>query len=277
MIKKRKTKIKLIKLLICLILILLAGFAYYHSYYLAPNQYQVTEIDYSNKLLPKEFNNFKVGFISDLNIKDESDIERLKDIVASINSQKVDMIIFGGDIFDSQIFDNDKISEVLKEIDSKDGKFAVLGEKDLTHINETTGILNKSGFEVLQNEYRHIYYNNAAIGLFGLVSNGDMNGLVTEQNKDAFKLVIEHEPDYFYQTSNSNIQLQLSGHSLGGYINLPFIGGLIKKDNATKYINGTYHIKDSTLIISNGLANESSFNYRLFCPNEILIVTLLSK
>lgn len=39
------------------------------------------------------------------------------------------MVIFGGDLFSATPFDNDKVIELLSNIKSKYGKFAVLGEK----------------------------------------------------------------------------------------------------------------------------------------------------
>ena len=111
----------------------------------------------------------------------------------------------------------------------------MLGEKDLASLNDVTSILNEGGFEVLHNEYRTIYFNNATIGLFGLESSGDISGLINENNQDIYKLVAVHEPDY---------------------------------------VHGYYTKNKSQLVISNGLGMENGYEYRLFCPNQINIITL---
>lgn len=269
-----KKKIRIIKVLILVIIILLAGFTYYYSHSIAPEGYKIQESTITNDSLPEEFNNFKIGFISDINLEDSSDIERLGEIVASLNDQNVDMVIFGGDLFQSSAFETEKVISTLSNINSKFGKFAVLGEKDLTIATDVTAILNEGGFEVLHNEYRPIYYKNASISLFGLESNGDISGLLNDNNKDSYKLVVVHEPDYFTTTAKSAIALQLSGHTMGGYIRLPIIGGLFTKTNGSTYVSGRHTIDDSELIISNGLGMENGYEYRLFCPNQINIVTL---
>lgn len=269
-----KKKIKIIKILILVIIILLAGFTYYYSHSIAPAGYKIQESTITKDSLPAEFDNFEIGFISDINLGDSNDIDRLEKIVASLNDQNVDMVIFGGDLFQSNAFETEKVINALSDIDSKFGKFAVLGEKDLTISSDVTAILNEGGFEVLHNEYRPIYYQNATISLFGLESNGDISGLLNESNKDSYKLAVVHEPDYFTTTAKSDIALQLSGHTMGGYIQLPIINGLFTKTNGSTYVNGRHSINDSELIISNGLGMEEGYQYRLFCPNQINIITL---
>ena len=135
-------------------------------------------------------------------------------------------------------------------------------------------IYNEGGFEVLHNEYRPIYFNGSTISLFGLEGTGELSGLINENNSESYKIVAVHEPDYFNTTSNNEIALQLSGHTMGGYIRLPFIGGLFKKTNGNTYVSGEHTKSKSQLLISNGLGMEDGYEYRLFCPNQINIVTL---
>lgn len=269
-----RKKIRTIKLLLLVIVIVGSGFGYYYSRYIAPDSYTIKKTTITNNTLPNEFKNFEIGFISDINLQDSSDVTRLKKIINSLNSENVDMVIFGGDLFLNTPFDADKVIEILSSVKSKYGKFAVLGEKDMASSSDVTAILNEGGFEVLHNEYRPIYFNNAAISLFGLEATGDINGLLNEANSESYKLVAVHEPDYFTTTSSSNIALQLSGHTMGGYVRLPFIGGLFKKTNGNTYISGEHTKGKSQLLISNGLSMEAGYNYRLFCPNQINIITL---
>ncbi|MFQ6794314.1 MAG: metallophosphoesterase [Thomasclavelia sp.] len=269
-----KRKIRIIKLLILVIVVIAISFTYYYSHSIAPEGYKIKETTINNDNLPDEFKDFRIGFISDINLKNDSDIKRLEKIVTSLNKEKVDMVIFGGDLFQSTPFSNDQVIEVLGKIKSSYGKFAVLGEKDLTTVNDTIAILNEGGFEVLRNEYRPIYYKNATISLFGLESSGNLDGLINDNNRDSYKLVAVHEPDYFKESAKSKIALQLSGHTMGGYIRLPFIGGLFKRNNGSTYVSGKHSIDNSQLVISNGLGMEDGYEYRLLCPNQINIVTL---
>ena len=272
-----KKKLKIIKILLSLIILVSVGFGVYYTLNVARDDYRVKDDSYSSKVLPKEFDGFKVGYLSDLNLSDGNDLKRLKKIVKSLNNKKVDLVIFGGDIFNSTAFENEQIIQILKSIETNYGKFGVLGEKDLIDSATTQSILTESGFEVLHNEYRKIYYNNSSISLFGLENNGDVASLINDTNKDSYKLVTIHQPDYFSEVSKSDIQLQLSGHTLGGYIKLPIIGGIVTKDNGSKYVSGSHSKNNSKLLISNGVGYESSQDYRLFTFNEINIITLQSE
>ncbi len=267
-----KTRKKLIKRLLIILLIISIGVTYYYSRYIAPKNYVVTDYTISDTMLPDTFNGFTIGYISDINLSLASDIDRLEKIVSSINEQNFDMVIFGGDLYDKEIFDDTRVIELLNSITSSSGKFAVLGEKDI--LVDTKDILVKSGFEVLHNEYRPIYNHGEVIHFYGLENNGDITGLKPAESDDKFHFVTVHQPDYFATTANAGISLQLSGHNLGGYINIPFIGGIFNKEEANLYSKNSIEENMPTLLISNGLGNESTFEYRFNAPLEILSITL---
>lgn len=269
-----RKKRKLIKIILAVVLIFTIGFGCYYTFAIAKNDYRFKKDSFSSTILPKEFNGFTIGFLSDLNLKDADDLSRLKDITEELNQKDLDMIIFGGDIFDSTPFENEQISQILKNINSHYGKFAVMGEKDQVDSTTNQNILTEAGFEVLHNEYRKIYYQGKAISLFGLENNGDISSLINDENKNSFKLVIVHQPDYFDDVKKNSVQLQLSGHTLGGYIKLPIIGGLEEKDHGSRYVSGKHTDQDTTLLISNGVHNESDKSIRFLTFNEINIVTL---
>ena len=272
----RKKFIWIRNTIIILLGLLLILFVCDHLFGFSSN-YSFSQDTFSSNTIPKEFDGFTIAFISDLNIADKSDLTRIDKIVNELNKKDIDMIVFGGDIFDSTPFENEQTIEVLKSIHSKYGKFAVTGEKDQTDINTCTNILTESGFEVLHNEIRNIYYQNACINLIGLENNGDCSSLINDSNKNNFKLAIVHQPDYFDEVKKSSVQLQLSGHTLGGYIRLPFLGGMIKKDLGTNYVSGQHESNNTTLIISNGINKETNEKYRIFTRDEINIITLKKK
>lgn len=272
-----RKKFVIIRNIIIILLAVLLGLFVFNLFFGSSTNYRFTNNTFSNEKLPKEFNDFTIAFMSDLNISEKSDLSRTKKIVTELNKKDVDMVLFGGDIYDGDVFESGQTIEILKSINSKYGKFAITGEKDQTDIQTCTNILTEAGFEVLHNELRNIYYNNACIQLIGLENNGDCTQLINDNNKDHFKLVFIHQPDYFDEVKNSDVQLQLSGHTLGGYIKLPFFGGLITKDLGEKYVSGKRTSQKTTLIISNGLNKEINENYRIFTSDEVNIVTLKKK
>lgn len=254
------------KILPVILVLSIAGSIYY-SYIISPYSYTVKQYTIEDTNIPEEFKDFKIGFISDFNLNENNTVANLNNIVTTINNQSYDMILFGGDLYESKVFNDDKVIEALKSIVVPYGKFAVLGEKDI--INESEYVLLESGFEVLHNNQRTIYYNDASINLYGLEANDNLTGIEVDSH---YSIALIHQPDYFDGLSNQNIDLQLSGHSNGGYINIPFIGGLFKKEGATNFINGKTVLDNKTLLISNGLGNELDYPIRFNNPCQIITI-----
>lgn len=265
---------KKIKKIILCILSLFLVLCLYQWYIQSKDTYRFKSVTYTQKTLPKEFNGFTIGYLFDLNLSTKEDLNHLKEAAKDLNKKDVDLILFGGDIYSNDSFETDQVSQILKNIHSRYGKFAVLGEKDQGDSTNNTNLLTEAGFEVLHNELRYIYYKGSIIDLLGLENSGDCSGLISEDNKDHYKIALVHQPDYFTQIKESSVQLQLSGHTLGGYYKIPFIGGLETKEMGKKYVSGKHTNNGTTLLISNGFHKESNDQHRFMTYDEINIIKL---
>ena len=87
-----RKKARIIKFLIFIIIIIIGSFGYYHARYIAPNDYKIKRTTINNKQLPKEFEDFEIAFISDINLKNINDLDRLDNIISTLN--KVSGIVF---------------------------------------------------------------------------------------------------------------------------------------------------------------------------------------
>ncbi|MCD8027464.1 MAG: hypothetical protein LUF02_02135 [Erysipelotrichaceae bacterium] len=260
---------RIIVLIIVLSLIVLCGFGFFVS----PNEYTFKNIRfrYVNENVGSDLNDFKIAFISDVNLNDDDSLERFSNIVDDLNEQDFDMVIFGGDLYEDSIFSDEEVAEVLKSINCKYGKLAILGDKDKNNTLEITIILNNGGFEVLSDTSRTIYYENATFTL--LVYDDETDISLLDASSSTITIGIAHYPDT-YTTAKDYVNLQLSGHSLGGSIYLPYFGALFSEEGCTTYNHGTYQTSNSALVVSNGVTGTSSFPFKLFAQNQILIVSL---
>ncbi len=260
---KRQITISIIGfIVICLFICMINVFAF------SKNAYKISTTEVVSSKLPNEFNNFTIAYFSDVHLNNKKDVNRFLTIINDLNQNDFDMVLFGGDLYESKIIEQNKIIKALSSIHTKYGKFAVLGNEDDEASSENISLLNDGGFEVLDNEQRVIYYKKSKIYLYGESTKGNVS-----INDDGYSLVLSHYPDTF-KLNKKTCDLQLSGHTGGGYIYLPFIGSLIKDKNGKLYSHGTYKEKNATLIVSNGISPKSSFPYKLNTKNEVNLITL---
>ena len=264
---------KIRKIIRCCLLLLVIGFtcSIAYSFYLGQNTIDANHHTIEINDLPSEFENFKIGFISDVHLNQKNSVDKLIKITSIVNKQDFDMLIFGGDLYDVSPFEQSKVIETLSSMQSKYGKFAILGEKDITY--STQEMIMSGGFEIIQNDVRTIYKNGQSIYFIGAYSE-NLQPLMSDEIKNGIAFVANHEPDFFGSTKYLDIDFQLSGHSLGGVVNLPFYGPLFKVDGAKTYANDKFVENDKTLIISDGLGLETKHKFRLFTKNQIEVITL---
>lgn len=270
-IRKLLTKIALLVLLI----ISIYG-VWYHSVNIAPHRFQISHQNYFSEKIPEAFTDFKIGYLSDFDLKTSEDLDYLEKCIYKLNNEECHMIIFGGDLFETkEIFDRDRLVSLLKSISANYGKFAVLGENELSgNLEDAIAILEEGGFEVMRNEAHNIYYNNAHIVLAGMENTGEVDALLTAEQKENFILATVHHPDYFDQAKEGSTSLMLAGHSGGGFINIPFIDGIVHYEGSTTYNRGTTTFNQATLMISNGIGMGHEQNVRFNCNPNALIITL---
>jgi len=188
-----------------------------------PSNLILNKVDFKFKDLPENFNNYKILFLSDLHL----DIEpNSLDYIDNLNiNNDIDILILGGDIFDKPNFNKNDIAN-LKKLLSKFNvkkKIAVLGNHDSYNIIDKEKEL---GIKFLLNESIKINKNNESIIFTGfddytLFHSFNMTNCLIKDNN--FKIAISHNPDLLIDCKVNDYNLQLSGHTHGGQIKLPFI------------------------------------------------------
>lgn len=234
--------------------------------------------------LPQAFRGVRIVHFSDLHLGFFMGKERLHDIVKVIDKEKPDMICFTGDLVDSRSeFIPDDLGPLAK-LHARLGKYAVLGNHDSwPHRDTIIDKLTEAGFQVLINRSTKIERDGQAIYLAGI--DDALNGLVNwesalRQNrpKDAFTILLAHEPDLADHAAAYDVDLQLSGHSHGGQVRLPLIGPLLTPVLGSKYVDHLYHIKGSDFKVytSRGVGT-TRIPIRLLCRPEITVIELNSQ
>lgn len=242
-----------------------------YSRYIATIGLITNEINITNQNIPSDFDGLKVVHFSDLHYKRIITKKRINKIIDEINLINPDIVVFTGDLIDddSTITDNDiaYLKEILGNINSKYGKYAVLGNHDYSiDINQIREIYNDSDFKLLENTYDIIYSKNNQKIYIGGISTGEFNDSTINKllvNENLYRILLLHEPDFIDDAIVLKPNLALAGHSHNGQVNIPYIKNLFLPVNAKKYYDKYYKVNDTEFYISNGIG-VSRYNFRLF-------------
>lgn len=222
--------------------------------------------------------------ISDTHLSDKKDVEKFKKIVMKINQINPDFIVFTGDLISDirQFAYKKEVLELLSEMKAKRGKIAVYGNHDHGgyFTEQYEELLKRSEFIILKNEEKTFYFKKEKISFIGLddymLGNKEYTNILQRIQKDAYTVILAHEPDIATITKNFPIDLQLSGHSHGGQLYVPFFQSFIMPPYAKKYNRGVYHLSDQPkryLVVSNGIGT-TKLPFRFLTPPEIVSIEI---
>lgn len=288
-VEKKESKIKNILKIFLFICIIIGTLFYLYIRYIEPNIIKINEHAIIDTSLPKEFNGLKIVHFSDIFYGTTISDSELENIVKKINELKPDVIVYTGDLLDDSIKLNEdnisSIKDILKNLNAKLRKYAVIGNSDYINKNTYLEIMNEAGFRVLENENELIYYKgNNPLQFIGtssiLEGESDIDKAITTENNDIeyFKIWLNHEPAILDTIIDKDLRpnLILSGHTLGGLINIPFKGSLLEQDGISNYTDNYYRKKKINMYVSNGLGTYK-YNVRFMNVPSINLYRLYSE
>ncbi|PGO27782.1 metallophosphoesterase [Bacillus cereus] len=266
----------------CLYSVITASIGYYYAKYIEPYLLSFTQHTLTSQLIPKSFHGMKILQFSDLHLGYYLSLQHLSQIVSKINAANPDIVLFTGDLIDNyQTYtDTPFVASILKNIQAPFGKFAIYGNHD--HGGYGTEyydhIMRESGFELLQNSEKRIrLLDNSEISIFGLddilLGKPKIAETLQQARQNTYNIVLVHEPDIAPQIATYPINLQLSGHSHGGQVKIPFLGAIVTPSLAKHYIEGFYSIQDLSLYVNRGLGR-TRVPFRFMSKPEITLFTL---
>jgi predicted MPP superfamily phosphohydrolase len=228
-----------------------------YSSIIEPAWIETVSINLTLHRLHPNFDGYKIAQISDIHIGTWMTRERLMDVVEKVNLQSPDLVVITGD-FVHRSPENfvDDLTIPLSKLTPKDGVFAVLGNHDhWTNPDLVRNILKTADIIELRNQVHVFESGSATMSLSGV--DGFWEGL---DQMDA---------------ETGRFDLQLSGHTHGGQVVLPFSGPIILPAYGHKYpsglylTNGMYHYTNRGIGMINPVV-------RFNCRPEVTIFTLRS-
>lgn len=246
------------------------------------NAYEVVEQEIPLAGLKPAMQNLRIAQISDLHMGQFVSRAQLRRVIDLILAQQPaltlitgDFLTIGGDY--SRALDD--LSAEMGRLSAHAPVMAVLGNHDDgRYKRDLLAVLRGQGVAVLENEFQAFEYGGERLYIAGLGSvfngNWQLAEVVGFLPSDAPAILMVHEPDSVeYSASTGKFALQVSGHSHGGQIVLPFLGRLVLPWMGRKYPAGLYRVGSQWLYTNRGIGMVD-VPMRYNCPPEITLMIL---
>lgn len=188
--------------------------------------------------LPDAFDGFTLTQISDVHSGSFDDFENVKKGIDLINEQQSDVILFTGDLVNSQSKEMEPWKDLFGTLKAPLGKYSILGNHDygdyvhwkseeekVANLNRLAEIQKEMGFRLLLDENLEILKGNDKIKLIGVQNwsktfkkYGNLNKAMEGVSDQDFKILMSHDPTHWEAEilpHPQKIHLTLSGHTHG--------------------------------------------------------------
>lgn len=232
-----------------------------YAYEIEPNWFQIVPVNLTIPELSTNFEGFKIVQISDLHTDDSMNQSKLAKIIKLIDKQQPDIIAITGDFFTSEpnLEKIDLLENNLVNLLPKEKTVAVLGNHDHYYDSQIIkDVLQHSNILELDNSVYTIQRGEDKLNIAGVDDYWKRKSrldLVMEQlPEDGVAILLAHEPDYADVSSVKNrFALQMSGHSHGGQVRIPFFTPPVLPPLGKKYPVGRYQVGNMVQYTNRGV------------------------
>jgi predicted MPP superfamily phosphohydrolase len=223
----------------------------------------------------------KLVHVPDIHLGAKRGESYLKKILDAVNEQKPDMVLYNGDLVDSNIALKPELFSLFKEVDAE--QYFTLGNHEYYLDTDTAlRLIAGAGIRIVRSEMLETH----GVQLIGMeYMNADretydahaVNELTLQEElpriaRDGGKptVLVHHSPVGMRYAAEGNINVMLAGHTHGGQF---FPGTALVKYRFPMY-GGRYQIDRTTLLVSQGAGTFGPW-MRLGTRNEVQVVNLI--
>ena len=279
-----KGLIRFFIVLLAIALICGAVGAFYTLYY--RTHYRISFYQETSR---KVYSNIRIAVVSDIHGREYE--TRNEELLSDLRALKPDLILFPGDMVIRDQDDYQPMLDLVSQAVAIAPCYGVLGNHESERIyyrndKNLPEKFEKAGLVLLRNAQEEIHIGRNTVQLFGV--EGTAYGFEqyggrefmdkADRDSGAYLIVMAHIPILFdTQLSAYDFDLGIAGHTHGGIVKLPFIGGLYTNEEGflPNYVSGKYTLnKKQSLIISAGLGDSSFFPPRINNAPELVVIDI---
>ena len=250
------------------VLVLFAAAAIGMRYYIKAEQ-NALEVTFYHLQSNNVGSGFRVVQLSDLHLHEFG--KKNKELVDWIRRLSPDIITITGDMNNHFNDDIHVVTELCSQLTEIANVYYVMGNHEwVDYADRKTSIKDDiiaTGVTMLQNSFEEIQVNGNKVVIGGLVNEvsnyqkySGPKFMEKFMKADGFKILLVHYPEYFLGTLNHYmIDLVMCGHTHGGIIRIPRLGGLYASDQGflPELYEGMQTVSGgSVVVVSRGLGGE---------------------
>jgi uncharacterized protein len=270
------TILKLIQVLLIGCILLFLSSIYAHK--VEPLWFEITHIDITLPHLDRAFAGYRIVQISDLHAGDRIDRANLDTIMETINAQNPDLVVITGDHVSRKPRQHIELLDTFTKLHPRDRTIAILGNHDVYNdANPIRQALEQAHVMLLENAVYTVKRDRAMLHIAGVgdvyAQQDKLDRVLAQLPPTGAAIMLAHEPDFADEVAaTGRFGLQLSGHSHGGQIRLPFYQGYLP-EYSRKYPIGRYQVGEMIQYTNRGLGTVKVY-MRFNCRPEISVFTL---
>ena len=219
--------------------------------------------------------------LSDLHLEPHTTADQIHHAVGRTLALKPDLILLTGDFVTNSNRSIGRLAEILAQLHAPLGVYASLGNHDVWHDGARIArTLSAQKIPVLRNDGIDLPVSRGRLHLAGLDSvwagRPSLKDTLRRWQPGQPLILMAHEPDSIDQTAARGITgLQLSGHTHGGQVCLPFWPPVAMRlpKFGRNYVAGSYTVGGMQLYVNRGIGCVG-LPIRFSCPPEITEITL---
>lgn len=216
-------------------------------------------------------------------------------LIEAVRSQQPDAVLLGGDIFDDEI-ENINAEKLIAGIADQYPCYYVTGNhehwSDEEYFAQQMAILAEYEISVLRGQCENLLINGQEILLCGVndpsayadtgmdertAMTVELDALREMNDGQGYSILLSHRPEFFGAYLDCGFDLILCGHAHGGQWRIPgILNGLYAPNQGLfpEYAGGLYKQDSIRMIVSRGLACESTRVPRVFNRPELVIIDI---
>ena len=206
-------------------------------------------------------------------------------LLQKVKAEEPDLICVAGDMLSYYTEDYGYLESLYSSLSAIAPTYCSLGNHEIYHedFDKIKEIMSSNTDGLLEFGYVDINIKGTDIRIGGLslyfYNHPKHNTFVEDfSSTDSYKILLHHQPEYYlWGIEDYDIDLCLSGHTHGGQVIVPFMGGIYAPEQGwwPEYDHGLFSEENgNNLIITRGLGSSSQPAPRFNNIPEIVSITL---